>query len=157
MKRMHSVVVLALILLLAGVFEAVAASYVVENQWGGSSAPWHPGGVFVLGAREKQLPVAFNLVSSDQGRTLQGTMTYRGEGPIGVRAKQAVGNTYYIENQWGGPSAPWHSGGQFVIGARENQKVVGLTIQSSDQGGTFQGTMTYAGEGPIGIRGTLQK
>ena len=156
MKRVHSVMVLVLMLMLAGVLEAVAATYVMENQWGGSSARWHPGGIFVLGAREQQLPIAFKLVSHDQGRTLQGTMTYRGEGPIGVRAKQAVGNTYYIENQWGGPSAPWHSGGQFVIGARENQKAVELTIQSSDQGVTFQGTMTYRGEGPIGVRGTLQ-
>ncbi len=131
------------------------SSYSVENQWGGSSAPWHEGGTFVLGAREDQNPVEFDIASSDGGRTFSGTMTYKGEGPIGFRATQISGNNYAAENQWGGSSASWHPGGQLVIGARVNQNVVGLKISSSNGGNDFSGEMTYSGEGPIGVKAVI--
>lgn len=135
--------------------QAAGSSYSVENQWGGSAAPWHPGGTFVLGAREGQNPVAFDIASNDGGKTFTGTMTYQGEGPIGFRATQISGNNYAAENQWGGDSAPWHPGGQLVIGARVNQNVVSLKISSSNEGQDFTGEMTYAGEGPIGFKAEL--
>ncbi|AIO69853.1 hypothetical protein [Burkholderia oklahomensis] len=124
----------------------------VQNQWGGSSAPWHEGGMWVLGCRSGQNVVALNIKSGDGGRTLTGTMTYVGEGPIGFRATLTQSNTYAVENQWGGSSAPWHPGGTWVIGCRVNQQVVALDIESGDQGATLAGTMTYAGEGPIGFK-----
>ncbi len=130
-------------------------AYNVENQWGGSSAPWNPGGMWVLGARAGQNVVAVNVTSSDGGKTLTGTMTYQGEGPIGFRGTRTNGNNYTVENQWGGSSAPWNPGGQWIIGAREGQNTVALDISSSDGGKTLTGTMTYQGEGPIGFRGTL--
>lgn len=132
--------------------ETPGSSYSIENQWGGSSAPWHQGGTFVLGAREDQNPVAFNISSNDGGKTFEGTMTYDGEGPIGFRAVQTSGNNYAAENQWGGDNAPWHPGGNLVIGARVNQNAVALQITSDDKGQTFTGDMTYAGEGPIGVK-----
>src|SRR5688572_24202382 len=101
------------------------ANYTVENQWGGNSAPWHPGGTWVLGARSGQNVVAIDISSPDNGQTFNGTMTYAGEGPIGFRA-QHVGigtNEYKVENQWGGSSAPWHDGGTWTIGGRDNQNV----------------------------------
>ena len=61
---------------------------------------------------------------------------------------------YQVENQWGGAGAPWHQGGKWILGARSGQNVVAIDIQSPDGGETFQGTMTYAGEGPIGFRAT---
>lgn len=127
--------------------------YFVENQWGGSSAPWHNGGSWVLGGRDNQLVVAMDIKSSDGGKTFSGTMTYAGEGPIGFKATNVAGNTYTVENQWGGSSAPWHPGGTWLIGGR-NQKCVGLNISSSD-GQSFSGTMTYKGEGPIGFKAKL--
>ncbi len=61
-------------------------TFSVQNQWGGNSAPWHPGGLWVIGGREGQPVIALDVTSTDGGKTLNGTMTYRGEGPIGFRA-----------------------------------------------------------------------
>jgi lectin domain-containing protein len=36
-----------------------------------------------MGTRSGQNPVALNVTSSDDGKTLTGAMTYAGEGPIG--------------------------------------------------------------------------
>ncbi|EAW35857.1 hypothetical protein [Lyngbya sp. PCC 8106] len=130
-------------------------AYTVENQWGGSSAPWNEGGTLVLGSRNNQKVVAIDIQSGDNGKTLNGTMTYHGEGPIGFRATLSGSNNYMVENQWGGSSAPWHPGGQWIIGYRENQNVVALNINSNDEGTTLNGTMTYQGEGPIGFKGSL--
>lgn len=126
--------------------------YSVENQWGGTSAPWHDGGIFVLGSRD-QAVVALNLASQDGGKTFNGTMTYAGEGPIGCKGAQQSGNNYTVENQWGGSSAPWHAGGTWLIGCRSGQNFTQLTLESKDNGNTIKGTMTYAGEGPIGTQG----
>jgi hypothetical protein len=124
----------------------------VQNQWGGSSAPWHEGGMWVLGCRSGQNVVALDIESGDGGKSFAGTMTYAGEGPIGFKATLTQSNTYLVENQWGGSSAPWHPGGTWVIGCRVNQNVVAVNIESSDQGASLVGTMKYAGEGPIGFK-----
>ena len=79
-------------------------------------------------------------------------MTYKGEGPIGFKASLTQGNTYIVENQWGGSFAPWHPGGTWLIGSRGGQHVVAIAVTSSDDGKTLNGTMTYAGEGPIGFK-----
>lgn len=133
------------------------ANYLVENQWGGDSAPWHNGGTYVLGARPGQNVVAIDITSADNGHTLTGTMTYAGEGPIGFKATNVKGNTYTVENQWGGSSAPWHPGGTWVIGARADQRVVQLKADSTNNSGgkNLGGTMTYVGEGPIGFLAQL--
>ena len=128
------------------------AGYQVQNQWGGNQAPWHQGGAFVLGYRDNQAVVAIDIKSGDGGKTLSGTMTYAGEGPIGFRGTAKGANIYEVQNQWGGDSAPWHEGGMWVIGARSGQAVVALDVKSSDDGQTMTGTMTYAGEGPIGFK-----
>lgn len=127
--------------------------YQAENQWGGNDAPWHDAGLFLLGARDGQNAVAFDLTSKD-GQTVTGTMTYAGEGPIGVKGTKSPGLAFNATNQWGGSGAPWHQGGQWVIGCRPDQPVVGLEVSSHDNGKTLTGTMTYKGEGPIGFRGT---
>jgi hypothetical protein len=127
--------------------------YSVTNSWGSSSG--NPGGTYVLGARSGQNVVAIDITSSDGGQTLTGTMTYAGEGPIGFQAKQFAANNYTVENQWGGSSAPWHPGGNWVIGARCGQSVIMLNVKSSDGGNTLTGQMNYSGEGPIGFDGTL--
>ncbi|MEQ8999620.1 MAG: hypothetical protein RID53_24230 [Coleofasciculus sp. B1-GNL1-01] len=131
------------------------ALYKVENQWGGNSAPWNPGGNWVIGSRSNQNVVAINVKSDDGGQTLNGTMTYSGEGSIGFRATRTSGNNYTVENQWGGNSAPWNPGGNWVIGSRSNQNVVAINVKSDDGGQTLNGTMTYSGEGSIGFKGTM--
>ena len=128
--------------------------YNIQNQWGGSSAPWNEGGVFNIGNRGNQLPVALNINSNDGGQTFNGTMTYQGEGPIGVRANMVTMNCYQVENQWGGNDAPWHDAGLFLLGARDGQNAVGFDLSSNDDGQTMTGTMTYNGEGPIGVKGS---
>lgn len=130
--------------------------YDVENQWGGDSAPWHPGGIWVMGCRGNQTIVALQVSSDDGGQNLQGTNTYNNEGPIGFKGPIVVSNTYNIENQWGGDSAPWHPGGLWVMGCRSGQNVVAVDISSSNGGNNLNGTMTYVGEGPIGFRAKLR-
>jgi uncharacterized protein (DUF697 family) len=127
--------------------------YVIENQWGGSAAPWHPGGMWMIGGRSGQPVVAIDVTSPDDGATLTGTMVYRGEGPIGFRGRATGRNNYIVENQWGGGSAPWHPGGTWVLGNRDNQPVVAINVTSPDDGATLTGTMVYKGEGPIGFKG----
>jgi osmotically-inducible protein OsmY len=131
------------------------AAYTVLNSWGGSTG--NPGGTYVLGARGNQNVVAIDITSNDGGQTLTGTMTYANEGPIGFQATQFAANNYTVENQWGGSSAPWHPGGNWVIGARCGQSVIMLNVTSSDGGQTLNGTMNYSGEGPIGFQGTLNQ
>jgi hypothetical protein len=133
------------------------AVYTVQNQWGGSSAPWNQGGAFVLGGRSGQNPVAVAITSSDEGKSFNGQMTYAGEGPIGFRATQVMQNNYTVQVQWGGDSAPWHEDGIWIIGARCPQPVVALQVSSDDEGKSLNGTMTYAGEGPIGFKGARQE
>ncbi len=139
---------------LAAPVVAWAETYGVENQWGGSSAPWNPGGSWTLGGRPGQPVVALQITSRDGGRTFTGTMTYRGEGPIGFRATSTGNNQYTVENQWGGNAAPWHPGGTWTIGGRANQPAVAVDVRSNDNGRTLTGTMTYRNEGPIGFRAT---
>ncbi len=131
-------------------------NYVVENQWGGDSAPWHPGGTFVLGFREGQAVVSLSMKSTDGGKTFTGAMTYAGEGPIELRATEAGTNmAFETQNQWGGASAPWHTGGIFVLGGRQTQPLYSIDVRSNDGGNTLEGAITYAGEGPIGFRARL--
>lgn len=129
------------------------ALYQVENQWGGSSAPWNEGGKWGIGSRDNQNVVAINAKSDDGGETLNGTITYSGEGPIGFRAKRSGSNDYTVENQWGGDAAPWHDGGTWTIGGRSGQNVVAIDVKSDDGGETLNGTITYKGEGSIGFKG----
>jgi hypothetical protein len=132
-----------------------ANTYQAENQWGGTNQPWHDAGLFLLGARNGQNAVAIDITSADSGKNFSGTMTYQGEGPIGFQGNRADGSAYGAKNQWGGNSAPWHEGGQWVLGCRADQAVVGLNVTSPDNGETLVGSMTYANEGAIGFRGTL--
>lgn len=127
----------------------------VKNQWGGTSAPWNEGGVWVIGCRDSQNVSAININSVDGGKSFTGAMKYAGEGQIGFRATLTQNNTYVVENQWGGNSAPWHPGGTWIIGCRTGQNVVALNVESSDGGSSLDGTMTYSGEGPIGFKSEL--
>lgn len=138
---------------------AVAAAqpnlYNVENQWGSADAPWHPGGTWVIGDRPEQRVVALSVTSADGGETLTGAITYAGEGPVGFRATRIEQNTYLIENQLSSADAAWNPGGMWVLGDRPEQNVVAIEITSTDNGSTLTGTMTYAGEEPIGFRAVL--
>jgi OAA-family lectin sugar binding domain len=59
--------------------------YTVEAQWGGKTAPWRADGTWVIGGRAKQRLVAVQVTSKDDGKTLTGTMTYKGEEPISFK------------------------------------------------------------------------
>lgn len=128
-------------------------SYVVENQWGGENAEWNMAGTFILGTRKGQAPTEFDISSKDEGKTFNGTMTYAGEGPIGFKAEQVLGNNYKVENQWGGEESAWNDGGNMIIGTREGQNVIALKVSSTDDGVTLSGAITYQNEGPIGFKG----
>ena len=130
-------------------------AYVTENSWAGTYG--HPGGLWIIGCREGQNVIQVDASSSNNGGNLDGKMTYEGEGPIGLKATlrgDNAGNNYNTENSWGGSGG--HDGGRWVVGTRGNQQgVVNLDIKSGDGGKSFSGNMTYNGEGPIGVTGTL--
>lgn len=80
----------AFVSLFAGQVHAwTANSYTVQNPWGGSRAPWNPGGTWVIGGRNGQAVVALDVKSTDKGQSLNGTMAYNGEGPIGFKGARA--------------------------------------------------------------------
>lgn len=60
------------------------SKYKVENQWGGSHAPWNPGGTWVIGVRSNQSVTALS-VNTSSGKNLAGTMVYTEESPIGFK------------------------------------------------------------------------
>jgi len=124
------------------------ARYAVENKWGEDT--WAPGGTWVLGNRKEQNVDAVEIQSSDKGESFTGTMTYAGEGPIDVQAKNIGGNKYEVDVRWGGDEAPWHGDGVWVIGGREEQRCVALNVSGADE--KLDGSNTYEGEGPIDFR-----
>jgi hypothetical protein len=129
--------------------------YNIKVQWGGSTAPWHQDGVWVIGGRDNQRVVKVNIESKDGDQTFSGEITYKGEGPIGFKAAHTQGNNYTTQVQWGGSTAPWNQDGVWIIGGRDNQRVVKANIESKDGGKTFSGEITYKGEGLIGFKGEL--
>ena len=110
----------------------------------------------MLSGRFNQNVVSMDIKSNDNGKTFEGTMTYEGEGPIGFKGTQICGNNYEVSNQWGGSSAPWHRGGDMIIGCRDNQRVVRLSFTSSN-GQRLTGEMVYQDEGPIGFKAALME
>ena len=125
--------------------------YNVENSWGSSTGNY--GGIWTIGDRVNQRALEINVGSSDQGRTLLGTMTYQNEGPIGFKAVKNSATGYQVYNQWGGANAPWNKAGIWSIGSRPTQPVISWSIKSTDGGKSYQGTCTYKNEGPIGFIG----
>ena len=61
-------------------------------------------------------------------------------------------NVYFVENQWGGPSAPWNAGGYWIIGGRASHRVVKLDASSSDGGLKLVGKVTYDGEATMDFK-----
>ena len=123
----------------------------VENQWGGTSEPWHQGNTWIIGGRKDQAVVAVDIKSKDNGRTFTGTMTYKGEGKISLKAEHKYANVYDVKVQWGGSSEPWHEDGSWIIGGRNNQRCIQLNVTASNDN-NLSGDMTYEGEGPIGFK-----
>ena len=122
----------------------------VQNKFGGK---WQPAGRWVIGGRNDRHVVAFDVHSSDNGKSLNGTMTYADEGEIRVRSRRGNGVVYDVNNQQGGRL---HEDGAWVLGTRGDKKqyLVAIDIFSRNEGKTFSGTVTYDGEGALDFRAT---
>jgi hypothetical protein len=153
--------------------------YAVQNHWGGELAPWHDGGTWILGGRPNDRVIALDVVSEDHGETLQGEMTYEREGPIRFKATRttrttarekppelaltwlaalranpkspARSTTYRVTCQTGAETEPWRPAGDWVLGTRDNQPIVGVTIRSENAFTLFKGKIIYAGGDPLGF------
>lgn len=124
--------------------------YRVQLQWGATAAPWHDGGVFTIGDRTRPPVVALTLASTDEGATLSGQVTYRGDAtPLLLTARHTAANVYAVAHGPGETSAQQE---QWVLGARDAQLLVALAVSSSDEGRSLAGVLTYAGEGPVGVK-----
>jgi len=128
-------------------------SYRVQLQWQDESAPWHDGGVFKIGGRMQKPVTALKLTSKDGGKTLSGQVTFKGEPPVDVTAKWRSQNSYTVTLP--GTDARL-ADLEWQIGSREGQNVAALDVTSADGGQTWQGTITYAGEGPIRLKATRE-
>lgn len=131
------------------------SSYDIRSQCAREKDRWYDSGVFVLGTKHVRHPEMLEIFSRDQGKTYTGIIKYAFEESMNFRAIQVSGNNYNIENQEGGFDAPWRPGGKMVIGSRVNQYVTSLSIVSEDFGESFEGSMAYNGEGPIGVQTVL--
>lgn len=129
-----------------------ANCYRVEQRPAGPQSPWRDAGLFLLGARFGQNPVTLDLLSRDAGYSFSGIMVYAGEGPIGIRGDHAQALVYTALNQWGDADGPWHPGGQWVLGSRDDAPVTALSIESIDRGATLIGTVTYGESVPVAFR-----
>ena len=59
---------------------------------------------------------------------------------------------YQSQAQLGGENAPWNDTSVWRLGDRKNQDLVDIKIASTDSGKTFNGTVTYFGQGAIAFR-----
>lgn len=130
--------------------QLLANAYRVQYQWQDESAPWHDGGVFTINGRSPKPVTALNLNSTDGGKTLTGEVTFQGESPVNVTAVLRATNSYTVNLP--GADDPRLAGLEWQIGSREGQNVVALNVTSTDGGQTWQGAITYAGEGPIRLK-----
>ena len=150
--------------------------YRVQNQWGGSHAPWHDGGVFKIGDPAMASFSALSVASADKGETLAGTVTFaEEEAPTqdnfkATRRKQDAGdaktaekqvaarhreNIYDVETRPFNDDGPgdWRPVGDWRLGSREFQRIVHMELTTADDGHTLVGEITYEGEAPIRFKG----
>lgn len=130
------------------------SSYLVENHWGKETASWHFGGVWLLSGNDKQVKY-MDIESKDLGENLYGYIEYLDEDKVSFKAKRICENNYevYTKSIYGSDS--WKRRQDMIIGSRDNQKVVKLTFNSSDDGNNIYGTMAYEGEETIKFRAAL--
>lgn len=141
------------------------AKYVVENQWGGTHAPWFPAGEWVLGNRDGQNLIRIDVSSNDGGKTLIGYVIYENESHKDFKATWISDNSYeaYTRKSYfsdGEYHVIWEPEGTFVIGHRENQRVVMLRLNSNDGGDTFfesKGVTYDREDSPLGFNATIKK
>ncbi len=69
--------------------------------------------------------------------------------------KSAANSSYTVANQWGDEFEPWYPAGTWVLGSRDNQRVVSIKLRSNDGGQSLSGTISYHGEGPIDFKASL--
>ena len=118
-------------------------TYHVENQWGAIARPGTMRACSSLVPATDKTPSPSTSSQRTAGTSFTGTMTYAGEGPIGFLGQPRRRPGLQRQNQWGGKSAPWHEGGQWVLGCRAKQAVVGVNVMSNDGGKSLAGRMTY--------------
>ncbi|WP_150466147.1 lectin OAA [Francisella sp. SYW-2] len=103
---------------------------------------------WILGCRKEQNVVSIKLKGSEG--VLEGTVTYAGEGEIFCTLTRTKGNNYAFVDQWNGKGDF-----EWSIGDRENQEIVEIDLSSdsnNNEQNVLKGTVTYAGEGPIGLK-----
>lgn len=124
--------------------------YRVQLQWQDESAPWRDGGVLAIGGRLQKPVTALKLDSPDGGETLTGQVAFQGEPPTAVTAERRGPNSYAVN--LAGANDPRLDNITWQIGSREGQNVTALVVTSADEGQTLQGSIAYAGEGPIRLK-----
>jgi hypothetical protein len=132
-------------------------TYSVQIQFGGEQAKWNDLGVWTLDSPKKNNLVKIDAKSSDDGKTLQGTATFAGEGPVGLKAELGKEKKYSVQIQFGGEQAKWNDLGVWTLDSPKKNNLVKIDAKSSDDGKTLQGTATFEGEGPVGFKATLGK
>jgi hypothetical protein len=128
------------------------AFYQVENQWGGPKAPWHEGGVWMMGRRPQQYLTYVNMkASADSPMIMHGELAYGGEQKVTCRAEEVGWNKWAVQVQVNGN---WQDDGIWIMGDRFPQRTEGIDV-SAGADHRLVGTTVYTHEGPIGFKGTV--
>ena len=101
--------------------------------------------------------LAFTFDSEDEGETLSGTVTYVEGKPITFKATRIRQNWYDVEIEVDPSASKWDSVNQWQLGTREDKNIEAMDITYSDKEGAFTGTITYVGEEPNQLAGTIEK
>ena len=111
--------------------------------WGQLDEKWVDLGVFAISGDSEPI-VALNVNSTNEGDALTGTISYKGKAPVTIEATRIKQNEYKLTNP---VESKWHLGG------RDDRKIININVSSPDNGQTFYGTITYAGESAIAFKG----
>lgn len=136
---------------------AVMLSSPPENSyylWGDVAGDWLDFGVVRVSGLMSQAMTALKAISVDEGKRLTGKVAYRGEGYVDWAAAWVEPNTYEVAHRLNGRNLPSYPNGRWTLGGRDDKKITDIDVASVDNGRSFTGTLTYANESPIPVKGS---
>ncbi|MCB8945673.1 MAG: hypothetical protein H6658_18135 [Ardenticatenaceae bacterium] len=121
--------------------------------WGDVAGKWLDFGVLRNRSLRGQAITALKISSGDEGKRLVGKVAYHGEGYVDFEAVWAEPNRYEVIHRLNEQDLERYPNGRWLLGGRDDKKIIAMDVTSADNGRSFTGTITYAGEPPINIKG----
>ncbi len=121
--------------------------------WGNEAGKWLDFGAFKISGLLQQALIALKISSVNEGRRLVGKVAYSGEGYVDVEAEWIEQNSYKVIHRLNGAFSERHPNGTWILGGRDDKKIIHIDITSADNGRTVRGTISYTGEPSINLKG----